>query len=272
MVNEGKRRGFEELLVDTPEGQAFVQRAFAFLQTPESQKAIQESFLSPLRDGQTEPYHIGLKLRSLIEELAGLYNLDPNVLEIWQGASQIVTAREEVIVGSRLLRKARSRLETVKKQYLMSWAECFVPLFYHGLVFTDCGNFSETLNCLFPTGQQVLEELRKSTGKDLKLSALRLYTSLGLIEKPVRAGEKGRAYYSPTTILRLRIILDKQSDGLSIAEIKGQMPNLLREALQHTRLLKMVDPQMNRMCKVYRLCEAGMTMDEALDRTGEELQ
>ncbi len=194
-----------------------------------------------------EAHNVGLRLTSLIEELAKILGVDHRHSVLWQCSGRLVEARTEMLKYARAFYSARKLYEAAERRYTRAWLDCYLPFLFHNIYpHTDEEPFDPRL--WFRSAEELVKTCNEvQPDWHLDTATLRYFVQRGLIPKAVRVGPNAKGFYSPTTLLRLALIFEGRRQGLSLGQIKDLLPQLLDSGLQHhPELKRLVDPRVNR--------------------------
>lgn len=183
----------------------------------------------------TKP-NLPIQLMHIIKELAVVYGTYPENNLTFQAASTAEESHQELLQAKRVLKSAQKRVKAVERKHQGALLDLGLQLVWRCLdpykqTILDPATWSLTLT-------ELIEAAKESFKWDLSASQIRYYSRLGLIPRPVRVGEKGKALYPPTTLLRLGIVRKGQSQGIPLAEIQKAMPdNFKRNVIEQSQHL-----------------------------------
>lgn len=183
--------------------------------------------------GPGNDFNLGLATATLLEELLPLYDRPARNNEVRHFAVETDRARNEYLKRLRALRSAEQLCRKAEMEFRSREAFLIRTLSAKGIVPYN-GTDQKDMTRWWYTSEYLLNSLKD---RGLTASKLRYYVRQGLIPKPIRVGQGGKALYSPTTYLRLRIIYILSAKGSSLAEVREELPkwltNLLDAGLDH---------------------------------------
>lgn len=151
--------------------------------------------------------NLGLAIATLCEEWG---KTDGN--PVYYLAEDLDRRRAEHIQRQRMLRSAQALYRRAEALYIGSQKTLLAAL-----------PVNNTLS-LWRTSAELVHEFK---GQGLTVSKLRYYVKQGLIPKPIRVGQGGKALYSPTTRYRLQFIYTCKGMGNTLADIKSSIEDAL---------------------------------------------
>lgn len=171
-----------------------------------------------------------LQLVTLIEELSPIFGTKAAENVTWQVAKKMEVAYRRIAEKKRLLRSAKRGVVEAEEEYDSATEEMGLHLLWRGLA-PFGGDIDDPMRW-FLTIEEVIDAVRQRIGWELTVSKIRSYQKMGLIEKAIRVGEKGRALYSPITPMHLYMIKTAKDEGYSLSQIKEEMPSWLKGVVQ----------------------------------------
>lgn len=210
--------------------------------------ANRESFVNALL--YDEAHNVGLRLKSLVEELSMLLGADHRQSILWQCSERLVNARTDMLKHSRAFYSARNLYEAAEKRYARAWVDCYLPLLFHN-IYPQSEEEPFDPRMWFRSADELVETCNEvQPDWHLTTRMLRYFVKRDLIPRAVRVGPNAKGYYTPTTLMRLSLIFEGQRRGLSLNQIKDLLPHLLQSSLQHhPELLRLVDSSANLFVK-----------------------
>ena len=186
-------------------------------------KKLRESFRRNLDRyfqglGDDPKPNFAVQIMGFIEDMAQAYGVSPKDNLTWQTAQKTEAAYQRILEARRTLAAAQRRLGNAESEYEDLLSRMGLEMEYRGLE-PFSGTPYDPLTW-FLTLDEVVERARTELHWEVTPSQIRYYARLGLLNKPVRVGQGGRAVYPATVLLRLGFIQVAQRDGTSLAALQ----------------------------------------------------
>ena len=174
--------------------------------------------------------NLPMQLMALIEEMSIVCGTKAEDNITWQTAKSAVVAYQKYLEAKRLPKSTPKRIDKAAERYWKLLGDLGRQLVFRGLEPFQ-GTLYDPLTWFFS-----LDEIIKGTNvfpsPKPTVSKIRYYSRLGLIPKPIRVGEKGRALYPPTIWPRLALIHLMKEEGYTIKDVKAGLPFQIRKNIE----------------------------------------